>query len=144
MRNIAALLIFMTSFNSFAHELVEQFPEMISVATNDGETIVEYCPDNTCEVVRAVGPVDAMEIQDFAYLYLFTSSPYNYLKEFQQGTRSGRTGAVLDRYSSGCPQVSAQEAARCVLGRLGAKYEIQVEFVRYDEGERSIGSVDAF
>lgn len=134
----------MASFSTFAHELSEEFPGLISVTSHDEETIVEYCPDNTCSVITAIGSADAQEIQDFAYVYLFTRSSYIYLKTFQQDTRSGRTQSVLDRYSSGCPQLTAQEAARCIFSRLATKHEIRVEFVRYDEGERNIGSVENF
>ncbi len=144
MKTIAALVLCFAFSSSFAHELADEFPDMISVSSTAGHIVVEYCPDNTCEVFTAAGPADIQEIQDFAYVYLFTKSTYNYLQQFRQRGRSGRVGAVLDRYSAGCQQVQAQEAARCVLSRLAAKYEIRVEFVRYDEGGRHAGLVELY
>ena len=144
MRTVAALILVLASSSLFAHELDEEFPGMVSASNMGGSIVVEYCPDNTCEVFTVAVPADIQEIQDFAFMHLFTRSPYNYLKEFRQSGRTGRLGAVLDRYSAGCPQVQAQEAARCVMNRIAAKYEIQVEFIRYDEGGRHTGSVNLY
>jgi hypothetical protein len=144
MKTIAALGLCFAFSSSFAHELTDEFSDMISVSSTAGDIVVEYCPDNTCEVFTAPRPADIREIEDFAYVYLFTKSTYSNLQEFRQRGRSGRVGAVLDRYSAGCQQIQAQEAARCVLSRLAAKYEIRVEFVRYDEGGRHIGFVEVY
>ena len=144
MRYFAIILILLTSLSASAHELDRVFPSDIQIIEKDELTVVEYCPDNTCEVFTVVGPADAYDVQDFAYAYLLTASTYYYLESFQKDIRSESTAAVVKRHSAHCPEGSIADAARCIMARLGAKYVIRVEFVRFDEGERNVGHVQIY
>jgi hypothetical protein len=135
---VAFLLAATPAAVAHAHELGATFGDAVEVSYTGDETIVEYCPDNTCEVFALRGSSASLQLQDFAFAYLLGVSEYIYLMPFQAGAESPGTQAVLGRYHTTCPQLSAQEAARCVVGYLARKHPIQASFVRYDEGERNV------
>jgi hypothetical protein len=121
-----------------AHELTDSFPRDTQVTVQTDSIVVEYCPDNTCDLFTLDDPAGSQVLQDFAYAYLLGASTYIYLKSFQADVDSSATKSVLGRYSSHCPQEPMIQAARCVITYLLDKHPIRVSFVRYDEGERNV------
>ena len=139
MRNIlAAVLLISAPVVCQAHEPGATFGDSVTVSSKGDLTTVEYCPDNTCEVFTVRAPSAALQLQDFAFVYLLGVSEYIYLEGFHANTDSPATRAVLGRYRAHCPQSVAREAARCVVGYLARKYPIQASFVRYDEAQRNV------
>ncbi|MCJ0826362.1 hypothetical protein MQC88_10435, partial [Luteimonas sp. 50] len=135
---LATLLLAVVPVVSQAHELGAAFGDSVAVSSQGDLAIVEYCPDNTCEVFTLRGPSATLPLQDFAFAYLLGVSEYLYLESFQADTKSPAIRAVLGRYRSHCPQPPSPEAARCVVGYLASIYPIKASFVRYDEGERNV------
>ena len=108
-----------------------------TVSVKQSGRLVEYCPDNTCEVFSLRSGKDtASSLTDFAFAYLFAVSDYVYLAEFQSRTDLQEVTQLLRRYKSNCPQAAQKAAARCVAAWLAAKHPIRVTFVRFDEGRK--------
>lgn len=107
-----------------------------AVAVKQGGRLVEYCPDNTCEVFSLRSGKATGALTDFTLAYLYAVSDYIYLEEFQSRTDLQEVAQLLRRYEANCPQPTQKAAARCVAARLAAKHSIRVTFVRFDEGRK--------
>jgi hypothetical protein len=94
-----------------------------------------YCPDNTCDVIRADLRMPRADLGDFALLYLYYASDYIYLKNFYYTEAKPHVGRVLARRSNGCPSDSEYATASCALLRLAKAHGISLAFRRSDEGQ---------
>lgn len=134
---LVGLILSLSPMTIQAHELKSALGDAIRMSTRGDSTIVEYCPDNTCEVFTLAGASASTPLQDFAFAYLFSISKYAYLERFQSQGTAPAVRAVLARYRDPCPQRSSQAAARCIVGLLARRHAIRASFVRYDEGRRN-------
>jgi hypothetical protein len=71
-------------------ELRHAFPQTVGIK-NHGK-LLEFCPDGTCDGFVASGDVSAMELSDFAFLYVYFFSDYTYLADWR-GTETAQKAA---------------------------------------------------
>jgi hypothetical protein len=101
---------------------------------------IEYCPDNTCDVIRTSAKLDIDAFASLASAYYFHFSRYEYLKQWQSDIDLGKAidGKLiaLNRQRT-CEGLAGKELARCRLTGLERLNGLQILFIRYDEGSRS-------
>ena len=97
----------------------------------------EYCPDNTCEVVRARGSVSAAEFKKFYAAYLFYVSSYNYLTNWRADNeaQSQARDSLSSLKGNSCGASSA-DYVKCSLKTFIQKNGVTGSFVRHDEGTK--------
>ena len=110
----------------------------IAARVSSGHRMLEYCPDNTCERFITSSRVPARALADFAYLYLATVSGYTALQHFKAAEAPQRVSELLSKYSTACAAPDHPQPLGCVLRALQRKHHINIQFVRYDEGQENI------
>lgn len=104
--------------------------------------VIEYCPDNTCEIFKTPNADAVGAVSDFAYLYLYFVSKYYYLTDWKKLPEAKAIAIdILKRYRQ-CPETTHQTWVGCVLKFLSDKYSIKPTFVRYDEQVRNEEPID--
>lgn len=104
--------------------------------------VVEYCPDNTCEIFKSTNAQAQGQVSDFAYLYLYFVSKYYYLNDWKKLLETKTVAIdILKRYRQ-CPETTEPVWASCVLKSLSDKHSIRPAFVRYDEHVRDEEPID--
>ena len=108
------------------------------VHANNKYIWIEYCPDNTCDVLRApVGfPEDKLVVLGGAYFYYF--SGYYNLEGWRRdlNVKRGVDKGILSLAGRGCKSMHGRELAKCEMLRWGRKHHMNLISVRYDEGLR--------
>lgn len=97
----------------------------------------EYCPDNTCEVIRTrTKGMSRARFEALAWSYLVHFSTYVYLDDWRASDDVQRlTDISLRRNAtSGCATSVGSGLARCELESALASSALEVIFVRFDEG----------
>jgi hypothetical protein len=107
------------------------------------EWVISYCPDNTCDVIRAPKRVPRKVLGEFSLLWLYYASGYVYLKRFHEVDAPPFVAEVLERHIQGCVKESEYAMASCVLTRMAVENKIRLAFRRYDEGGVFEGPNDA-
>lgn len=128
---LAPLLFLLLPIAAAAEKPIAQDGPSVSVKNNG--RLVEYCPDNTCEVFSLRSAQASAVLADFTLAYLYAVSNYVYLEEFQSRTDLQEINRLVMRYQANCPQPAPRAAARCIAARLATIHPIRVTFVRYDE-----------
>ena len=121
--------------------LQKVFGESVAVKKN-GSLIIEFCPDNTCEIFRTPNTNALEPISDFAYLYLFFVSQYYYLTDWKKNPEAKIIAIDILKRNRACPETQEKAWGNCVLKSLSSKHSIKVAFVRYDEQVRSEESIN--
>ena len=123
-------------------QITAGFPK--SITLNKAGTVLEFCPDNTCDGFVAPAGTPAVTLKDFAYLYIYFFSGYIYLPEWRNRPEARTTAdQVLSKPEyRNCKNDSSLEAARCVLLGLGRKGSVRLISVGYDEGKRNVMRLD--
>jgi hypothetical protein len=116
--------------------LGEFLGQSLSVKRN-GKLAIEYCPDNTCELIRGGKGTDPTKVADFAFLYFFFVSDYAYLEDLRTLVSRKHAESLVAKYS-GTSLGGVEERAVAVLRRLGRDVRVSLFFVRFDEGERHL------
>lgn len=124
-------------------ELTSQFPDAIQLKIN-GKKSVEFCPDNTCDLVVAIKSVSIDTLKDFTYLYIYFFSDYYVLDDWRKSKRPMliAENILSKKKYQACRNSNQKEAASCLLRRLSRKNHIELFFVRYDENIRSVVQID--
>ena len=108
----------------------------ITMRTEYGQRVLEYCPDNTCARFAAPEKTSSQEaLADFAFLYLCRVSAYYVLGTFKTTEAPALVKPVLSRNARRCPQAEEVEASACVLRSLQRENHIRIAFTRQDEGQ---------
>jgi hypothetical protein len=97
---------------------------------------IEYCPDETCDVVRTKRPIARHELQGVTLAYLFLESGYTYLTEWKADpSLAVVVKQFLDRQDSAadCRREESERRSKCILRGMAAKFELEVVFTRSDE-----------
>jgi hypothetical protein len=118
--------------------LTASFPGSLKYK-NHGK-VLEFCPDNTCHGFSASKNVPRVELEDFAFLYIYYYSDYYALPEWRTKEQVTKTADQLLSKPSyrQCQKGTARESARCILLNLSSKGKIRLLFIRYDEGKRNV------
>ena len=95
---------------------------------------IHYCPDNTCDVIRAPKDVPRQAMGEFTLLWLYYVSGYTYLKRFYEVDAQPFVAQVLERRGGTCPVQPEFARASCVLTAMADEYGIRLGFRRSDEG----------
>ncbi len=74
------------------------------------------------------------DLADFALLYLWRVSDYDYLKSWREGPNPAAIQGALHRHGPGCARASESARIACALRNLSRGAGIIVYSVRYDEG----------
>lgn len=101
---------------------------------------IEYCPDNTCDVIKTSGKVDIDAFASLASAYYFYFSRYEYLKQWQSDVERGHkidTKLIALARQEECSGLAGKDLARCRLTSLERLSGLQILFIRYDERSRS-------
>jgi len=111
------------------------------VARTKTQWVVTYCPDNTCDVIRAPLQTPRQGIGDFALLWLYYASGYIYLEQFEVDAQP-LVESTIERYSKDCPASTEEARAACVLSALATRSNVRLAFRRSDEGATGEQKVD--
>lgn len=101
---------------------------------------IQYCPDNTCDVIRTSGKVDIYAFASLTSAYFFYFSRYEYLKDWQGDVDRGKAidGKLTALAPHGaCSGLDGKDLASCRLTALERLSGLQILFIRYDERSRS-------
>ena len=96
--------------------------------------VVSYCPDNTCDVIRAPKDASRAALGDFTLLWLNYASGYIYLQRFVETDAPPYVHEVLERRSGSCPRTPELTLASCVLSNMAESNKLRLSFRRSDEG----------
>ena len=96
--------------------------------------VVSYCPDNTCDVIRAPKDMSRAALGDFTLLWLYYASGYIYLQRFVETDAPPYVQQVLERRSGSCPREPELALASCVLSTIAVSDKLRLFFRRSDEG----------
>jgi len=105
-------------------------------------TWAEYCPDNTCEVIRRRQRLGKKPFSGLALAYFFYFSEYAYLEEWRTPAIKDRVDQTLRAIAGNCTELIDKELARCMLLEANRSGAIQLMYVRYDEGKVLTGRLD--
>lgn len=114
----------------------------ITLRTERGQHVLEYCPDSTCERFVAPASTSRRALADFAYLYLYRVSEYFYLTSFKKAEAQPRAKSLLAQYSKPCPQPEEMAAWPCLLRLLARENHIRIFSTRQDEGQVAVTPIE--
>jgi hypothetical protein len=101
------------------------------------EPTISYCPDNTCELFRGTRGTTRADLADFALLYLWRASDYEYLNSWRRSPEPMAVREALARQREHCASPQRGDMLRCTLHALATHGGVAVFFVRDDEGHRT-------
>lgn len=96
----------------------------------------EYCPDNTCERIEVDAKASRADLERFFAGYLRRAGTYLHLKDWRR--RDGLGVEVRERLAGLAGSHCRPEDVDCALAWFARRYRARGEFIRYDEGGRSI------
>jgi len=140
---IGLILVTKVSASEFdsLNTLRELIPD-ITLKESNTQKIVEYCPDNTCNIIKAPKNISNQTLGDFSFLYLYYASgcihlikSYDNSVPFHESARK-YTPIVMAKYKHLC-KGDELETASCIMLKLAKQNNIQLYFSRYDEGHKS-------
>lgn len=121
-------------------ELDRAFPRSVQESAGKESTLVQFCPDNTCEAFVASRGASVEELADFTFLFVYYFSEYAVLEGWRRQAAPIALAELVVKRRSGswCAAQGGKDAARCILLEMARLREIRIEAVRYDEGARSV------
>jgi hypothetical protein len=124
------------------HALLNSAPAAaIKVSVGRNTSWAEYCPDNTCDVIRFRRKVDKRWLATLAVAYFFYFSDYSYLRDWRNAENTTRADVLLNAGARSCGPAEGRGLARCLL--LKARQAgLESLFIRYDEGKTIVQKVD--
>ena len=148
MRTLTAMLIFL--FLSLPGSVIaadlrllgflsEIAPSGLEYQVTQTLKVVQYCPDNTCDIIEAPASIPNEIFNDFAFLFLRYASGYVYLKKPFDKPRPFLEEAkrflphVIERRKQQC-RGDELEVVSCILNKMADDYGIKIYFSRFDEG----------
>lgn len=125
---------------NYADELRSTPLGPIRLGSARGSNWAEYCPDETCDVIRTRRPIERNTLAGLALSYFYYVSDYEYLHPWKENnTLRDKVDAFLQVQSIGeCGAAVGRERAICVLRSLGSTYDLEILFIRHDEGRTSV------
>lgn len=121
-------------------EILKSIPEgAVKLFNNQKYIWTEYCPDNTCDIVRSKSNISVKLFSDLAAAYYYYFSKYDYLESWQRDPTIAKSideSLILSNKGT-CQTLSGKELARCRLKLFNAESGLQFFFIRFDEGRRT-------
>ena len=112
----------------------------LKIKANDTHKFIEYCPDQTCEIIQAPISTWYQSIGDFSYLYLYYFSPYDALKKTSDESEPFRKAGtkyikdITKRNRGECEEKDDKDLASCILRTMSSKNNIQIYSSRHEKG----------
>jgi hypothetical protein len=141
---LMALIILCPAYGQASDQSPFLLPNGAEVRVDKNKKIIEYCPDNTCNIISAPASVNKVALEDFAVLYFSYASGYIYLGGSFDGKAPYRLRSqekvkeIVSRQRSGC-KGSELAVISCIMLRLVGQEQIKIAFSRFDEGEEAVG-----
>ena len=132
------LALFSMSAQGQPFPLKQVFGDSITLTQNTRGSVVEYCPDNTCDRFELSGKDSLPMLHDFVYLYLFAYGEYIYLKKFKSQKGAPYLAEIVARRKGPCTGTNEQQISECILSREIKGAPVRLFSVRYDEGQRCV------
>ena len=100
-----------------------------------GMSWAEYCPDETCDVIRTRDETDKTRFAGTALAYFFYVSNYSYLKSWKESEPLKRqVDAFLESQDTGmCSASDGRARSICILRSLADAVKLEILSVRHDE-----------
>lgn len=100
---------------------------------------VNYCPDNTCDLIQVSTSLKEDEVRSLALGFFIYFSGYIYLNQWQEEARRNESMQMELRLLSTprCHFRDGKQLVKCRFRELASKGKLKVFFVRFDEGKRS-------
>ena len=119
------------------------FSNSIRVEKNNGY-LIEFCPDNTCELYKASRAASFEQLVEFFYLYTYYFSQYYVLTKWRKEKESTEIARkILSKYRfAQCKSKIEIQDAKCIVKTLAGKNFIELYQVRNDEKERNLVKID--
>lgn len=98
-----------------------------------------YCPDNTCEYLIISRNVNEDVAKKLMFAYLVYMSRYIYVREWQEAMKANQdaTDILRSLALTRCRNDDAFEVVKCRFKVMNDRGQLQVYFVRFDEGVKS-------
>lgn len=102
--------------------------------------VVQYCPDNTCDLLEISTLVNESDVRRLALGFFVYFSSYAYLRKWQEDVHENEAIQVEIQYliSKECPIQNAKELVECRLRELSNTQKVAIFFVRFDEGNKVV------
>lgn len=115
--------------------------------TEKNKKVIKYCPDNTCDIIKAPRSIDERILEDFSVLFFSYASGYLYLEKSYDGKvpyrhqTKDKVKDIIARQRNDC---KGEELAvvSCIMQRLAKDYKIETAFSRFDEGKNIVTPYD--
>lgn len=146
LKNVVFLLLCLPTYSVIASDKLP-VPDGSLIFHENSRKLIEYCPDNTYNLLLVSKAIPDSELDELLALYFYYASGYIELEKGAPGKTAFRkkyrkhVTAVLGRYADRCGK-SEFESVSCILKYLARKWNLQVEFVRYDGGEKHVTPQD--
>lgn len=94
---------------------------------------IEYCPDNTCDILKFPVTTSDKDVYQFSGLFFGFGSGYSNLYEFRKKNKR-MLEKLLQENQAACSKNLKPE--HCAIKRLAKKLGVRVVSVTYDEGQK--------
>lgn len=143
-KSLLSTIILLSKFGLAANQEEEKYLELLNasplaksakIETSNGFTWVEYCPDNTCEVIRTKAESSHNKLAILVTGYFLYVSKYSYLKQWQgDSTNRARFYSYLQSFpTSPCKMLEQDRLVECLLKNLMLELSAELLFIRFDE-----------
>lgn len=119
-------------------EINKNFPDSLKVRLGQKSASFEFCPDNTCDLVKINKAISKETLLDFVYIYIYYFSQYYVLDDWRikDSSTSLAKKTIKKSMPAECTQESDTKQPCCIIQSFTKKYNIEYFFVRYDEKEK--------
>jgi hypothetical protein len=107
------------------------------ILASNGFAWIEFCPDNTCEVIRTKNTAQHEQLAVLAVGYFLFTSKYSYLKSWQNDSKNKATFSrnLLSHSVGTCKISESKDRVPCLLQKINENISGELLFVRFDEGQ---------
>jgi hypothetical protein len=124
-----------------AYERLQSVPQgPIQLGYARGMSWAEYCPDETCDVIRTRRQINETMLARLALAYFYYASNYSYLRSWKEDESLKRqVDAFLDSQDgSRCSASAGRARSICILRSLADAYHLEILLIRHDEHKTSV------
>lgn len=147
MMNIKLLAIAFLSllpFSSFGCDVLDNIPGGFKYDESEKYKWIEYCPDNTCEVVRVKRGVSSEKLRFIFSGYILFGSKYIYLDEWRRNVNYSEIAKCFPEkiIPQECKSYQGRDFIKCGISKTINDVDARGFFVRFDEGSTSRVNID--
>lgn len=124
--------------------LQAKFPDSVKVVATPKAGSFEFCPDNTCDLLKAKKAISSDAVSDIGYLYVYYFSDYLELEDWRKSKQANLIASgILNKpeYTTCSNNADMKKRAYCVLQTAMKNYNITLYSVRFDENKRNLERV---